>query len=97
MSSLRRLKRIAPLQLGKMAGCLYGAMGLLFMPFFLAMTVFAGSMPAGQGGIFAMMGVGFAICAPLLYAAMGFVIGLIGAAIYNLLAKWIGGIEVEVE
>jgi biopolymer transport protein ExbB/TolQ len=28
---------------------------------------------------------------------MGFIAGIIGAAIYNLFAKWIGGIEVEVE
>jgi hypothetical protein len=43
------------------------------------------------------MGIGFAIAAPLLYAAMGFIFGLIGACIYNLVAKFVGGIEVEVE
>jgi hypothetical protein len=32
-----------------------------------------------------------------LYAIMGFLIGAIGAFVYNLVAKWIGGIEVEVE
>lgn len=96
-STTRRLKRIAPLQLGKMAACLYGAMGLIAVPFILMMSAISATMPAAQRGIFAMMGVGFAIAAPVLYAAMGFVIGVIGAAIYNLVAKWIGGIEVEVE
>jgi len=28
---------------------------------------------------------------------MGFVVGIICAAIYNLVAGWIGGIEIEVE
>jgi hypothetical protein len=28
---------------------------------------------------------------------MGFVMGAIGAALYNLFAKWIGGIEVQVQ
>ena len=42
-------------------------------------------------------GFGFAIAAPFLYAAMGFVFGALGASIYNVVAKWIGGIEVEVE
>ena len=42
-------------------------------------------------------GVGFAVVAPLMYAVMGFVSGVIGALLYNLVAKWVGGIEVEVE
>ena len=96
-STTRRLKRIGPLQLGKMAACLYGAMGLLFAPVFLIMSAVSANLPAGQRGTFAMMGVGFALAAPFLYAAMGFIIGVIGAAIYNLVARWIGGIEVEVE
>jgi hypothetical protein len=28
---------------------------------------------------------------------MGFILGVIGAAVYNLVARWIGGIELEVE
>jgi hypothetical protein len=43
------------------------------------------------------MGAGAALFAPILYAVMGFIIGVIGAFIYNLVAKWVGGIEVEVE
>ena len=66
-------------------------------PVFLIMSAVSANLPAGQRGVFAMMGVGFALAAPVLYAAMGFIIGVIGAAIYNLVAKWIGGIEVEVE
>jgi hypothetical protein len=34
---------------------------------------------------------------PVIYAVMGFVFGVLGAWVYNLIAKWIGGIEVEVE
>jgi len=34
---------------------------------------------------------------PFFYAALGFIFGVVGAFIYNLLAKWVGGIEVEVE
>jgi hypothetical protein len=35
LTTKRRIKRIAPLQLGKMLAVLYGIMGLLAMPFFL--------------------------------------------------------------
>lgn len=45
----------------------------------------------------AVFGVGYAIAAPLLYAAIGFLTGALGAALYNLSARWAGGIEVEVE
>ena len=52
---------------------------------------------SAPGAIFAGAGVLLMILFPLMYAAMGFIIGLIGAAVYNLLDKWIGEIEVEVE
>ncbi|MFO1446680.1 MAG: hypothetical protein U1F61_00775 [Opitutaceae bacterium] len=93
----RRIRRFAPLQLGKMLCILYGIMGLLFVPFFLLMSAMTSHLPAEQRVGMLAFGVGFAVAAPILYAAMGFVFGVLGACIYNLVAKWIGGIEVEVE
>jgi hypothetical protein len=101
----RTIKRIAPLQLGKMMGVLYACMGLIFMPIMMlaAMAgVFAqhaqgqtssAAPAAAVAGIMFAMG----IFMPVIYGAMGFIFGIIGAAIYNLVARWIGGIEVEVE
>jgi hypothetical protein len=40
---------------------------------------------------------GMGILMPVIYGVMGFIGGVIGAAVYNLVARWIGGIEVEVE
>ncbi len=40
---------------------------------------------------------GFGIFMPIIYGVMGFVGGIVAAALYNLFARWIGGIEVEVE
>jgi hypothetical protein len=97
ISTKRTIKRIAPLQLGKMLAILYGIMGLLFIPFFLLIAVFGSRMPGQQRVGFMALGAGFAVFLPLIYAAMGFVFGALGALIYNLVAKWIGGIEVEVE
>jgi hypothetical protein len=37
------------------------------------------------------------ILMPVIYGVMGFIGGVIGAAVYNLVARWIGGIELEVE
>jgi transmembrane protein DUF3566 len=101
----RRIKRIAPLQAGKMLGVLYGCMGLIFIPIFLLAGV-AGAFAqhAQQNGASAapaalaagmMLAVG--IFMPIFYAVFGFIFGIISAAIYNLVARWVGGIEVEVE
>jgi len=102
----RRIKRIAPLQAGKMLGVLYACMGLIFLPF-IALAALAGAFAQqahhAQGGSAAPAAiatgvmVGFSIMIPVVYGVMGFVFGVIGAAIYNLIASWIGGIEVEVE
>jgi hypothetical protein len=95
----RRIKRFAPLQLGKMLTMLYGIMGLLFVPLFLLLYVTAPQARAAENS--AMLGwgigIGFALSLPVIYAAMGFVTGVVGALIYNVIAKWLGGIEVEVE
>ena len=96
-TTTRRIKRIAPLQAGKILAILFGAMGLIFMPFFLLMTLITSQMPHAQQGIFAFIGIGMAVAIPVFYAVLGFLQGVIGAAIYNLIVKWVGGFEVEVE
>ena len=40
---------------------------------------------------------GMGILMPVIYGVMGFILGVIGAAVYNFVARWIGGIELEVE
>ena len=42
-------------------------------------------------------GVGAIIIAPILGAIFGFIMGAIVAFLYNLVAKWVGGIEIELE
>ena len=96
----RRILRFEPVQLGKVLGILYAMLGLVFVPFFLLMPVIAASLPPEQrGGMVALgaMGLGAAIFVPVMYGVMGFVMGVLGGVLYNLVAKWIGGIEVEVE
>src|SRR5436190_24249996 len=81
----RTIKRFAPLQLGKVLGVLYGAMGLLLLPIFLLMAL-APTLAAGGGragaGFAAIFGLGFAIAMPIMYAVMGFITGVIGAFVY---------------
>jgi hypothetical protein len=77
LSSTRRIKSIAPLQLGKMMGICYGIMGLLLCPIFLIMSLVATHVPNQQRAGMMAFGTGFALLMPILYAIMGFVFGVI--------------------
>ena len=74
-------------QTAKVFGVLYALMGVLFLPFFLLVAMFSPS----QNGF----GVGLAVFLPILYGVGAFVFTAIGCFIYNLVAGWVGGIEVE--
>ena len=97
-----KLKRIAPLQAGKILGVFYGLLSLLFVPFvlfFMAVGSLASRHQANSSPFPLMfgMGIGFMIFLPVVYAIMGFIFGALSAWIYNLLAKWLGGFELEFE
>ena len=88
----QRITKFSIGQSAKFLGVLYLLFGLLFVPFFLLMGAFA---PEGTGG--GTFGTVFAVAMPLMYAAFGVVGGAIGATLYNLVAGWVGGIEVELD
>ena len=86
-----------------MLGVLYACMGLIFLPFF-ALAGLAGTFAQHTQQAQDALGLPGALMAgimfgfiPVIYGVMGFVFGIIMAAIYNLIAGWIGGTEVEVE
>ena len=79
----KRLTYVAPLQLGIVHAVLYGIISLILVPFLLIAALF------GHGGFSAIL----IIFIPVIYAILGFIAGIIVAFIYNLVAKWTGGIE----
>jgi hypothetical protein len=101
----RTIKRIAPLQAGKMIGILYACMGLVIMPIFVLAAIGGAFAQSAQGqhesaapaAVAAGVMFGIGLLAPLFYGVLGFVVGVVGAAVYNVVARWIGGIEVDVE
>lgn len=93
------VKSVGVMSFAKIMGLVYGCLGLIVVPFFLIAGL-AGSFASPDKSAFPFagaIGVAFAILAPLIYGGMGFVFGAIGALIYNLVAKWIGGLELELE
>ncbi len=96
------LRRVQPVSLAQVFGVMYGAIGLIFGAIFSLVATLAGmagsaARPDLPSWIVPMFGVGAIIAFPIFYGIMGFISGLIGAALYNLFAGWVGGIVVEVD
>jgi hypothetical protein len=91
------VKSVGVLSVAKIMGLIYACMGLIFAPLFLLIGMigsFAGAEKTPFAGVF---GVFFALLMPVMYGALGFIAGAIGAWLYNLLARLVGGFELELE
>lgn len=78
----KRLTYISPLQAAIVQAVICGLISLIALPF----IIIIGLIHAGIGAI-------FAIFLPIFYAIAGFIAGIISALVYNLVAKWTGGLE----
>lgn len=92
MSSIRSISRIEPGQFALISGATYLFLGIIGA---VLMFAFASFLPSTRG--LGMLSGGLVlVIVPILYAVVGFVFGLIGAVIYNLVAGVVGGIKVTV-
>jgi hypothetical protein len=72
--------------------------GLIIMPFFLLIAVIgaiAGSRATDR--LSSAIVVVVALFLPVFYGVVGFVMGAFAGWVYNLVSKWIGGIELELQ
>ena len=96
-----QIKRVGVFSVGKVFGLLYALMGLIFGAIFSCVSLFgaaaAMSEIGGEGAFGLLFGIGGIIFLPLMYGIMGFIMGLIMAVLYNLIAKFAGGIEVQTQ
>jgi hypothetical protein len=84
-----QIKRIAPVQAGKISAALYGLLSLIIVPFVILASAFT-----PKGGHFPIY---LALVFPVIYAGLGFLLGVLCAFIYNVVANWFGGIEISYE
>ena len=101
------IRRFGVISVAKMYGLLMFIFGLVFGVIYgLILIVFGAAISAvGRGGSDAVaggvstvaMGVGMMIGLPLFYGVLGFIMGAIGALIYNAVAGIIGGVKFELE
>ena len=94
-----RITYVSPLSLAKVALVLYGVLGLLFGLGFAVLSLFSSAFGHDPGmGIYgAFFGVGAVVFLPIFYGGMGAVMAFIGAWLYNLVAGFVGGIEIRTE
>ncbi len=85
----QQIRRFGIGQTAKVVAALYTLLGLVFVPVFLVAAMFSPKETA--------FGTGLAVALPVLYGVMGFIFTAIACAIYNFVAGFVGGIEVELE
>lgn len=92
--SRRRVKKIGVLQTSIVSAIIFFILSLIMVvPVMLVMGiagVFSDNMGFAFGGV-------FMIFMPIMYAVIGFLVTALWCWMYNVVAKWIGGIEIEVE
>ena len=82
----KQIIRISPWQTSKVLAVIYFVLSLPMVLFMgIPMLFVSGPKPAFFSG--------FILALPFLYAIFGFLFTLIGAWIYNVVAKYLGGIE----
>lgn len=85
----QQIRRFGIGQTAKVVAVLYAIMGLVFVPIFLIVAMFS---PKESN-----VGAGMALALPILYGVCGFIFTAIGCALYNVVAGWVGGVEVELD
>ena len=99
------IRRFGVLSVAKMYGLLtfifgliFGVIyGLFFIIFGAAMSAVAGRDGAVGGVSSVVIGIAMMIGIPIMYGILGFVMGAIGALIYNAVAGIAGGVKFELE
>ena len=84
----KQITRISILQSSKITTALYGLMGFIYTLIGIPIVIFGNEKMKILGIIYMFM--------PILMAVLGFIFFVIFAALYNLLARWLGGMEFEV-
>ncbi|MFW6311127.1 MAG: hypothetical protein ACOC1K_02710 [Nanoarchaeota archaeon] len=93
-----KIKKINMISLAKIFGVLYGLLGLLMGGLFSIFSIIFQLFSNSTGPkMFGFLGIGSIIAFPIFYGLMGFVSGIIGALLYNIVASWVGGLEIETE
>jgi hypothetical protein len=97
---VKKIKKFEPLSVMRISAIGYGAMGVMEGAMFSVMFAFIPmadpqhQLPRWFGLVFGGLSI---VIMPVLFAIMGAIFGGLGAVVYNVSARYVGGIAVEVE
>jgi hypothetical protein len=96
-----RITRIGPISVAKLAFVLYALIGLIIRCIIATASLLGATLGAANGdhsALFgAIFGVGAVILMPLMYGIFGALGAMLSAALYNLTAGVVGGVELTLE
>ena len=92
------IKRVGVLRLATFHSAMMAAFGLIVGLVLAGFGTMFGGTATHHSGLLGMAG-GLAalIVFPIMYGIIGFIVGAVGGALYNLVTGVVGGIEIEVE
>ena len=90
------IKRVRPLSAAKVAGAIYAVAGLLGGAI-LSFMAFTSAASKDESFLNMVFGTAAVIAMPIVYGVIGFIGAFVTAALYNLIASRVGGIEIDVE
>ena len=88
------IKKIKVWPIAKFYTVYMAVFGLLGSIFVFIVSRF---LPLTNTGVYTPMGPSILIAGPIFYGILGFLIGIVSAFFYNLVAKYIGGIQIELD
>ena len=97
-----RIRHVPPMRFGIVLGLINGFVGLIVAPILL-LTLGAAATAADLNYAPKLLGIPWlfagaaSLFMPLIHAIGGFIVGVLLATVYNLAARWTGGIEFHVE
>lgn len=94
------VKRVGVWSIARMYGSLLGAIGLLAGVVIALFALVGAGLAANSGapgGLGVIFGVGAVVFLPLCYGVIGILAGAVMAALYNLFAGMVGGVELDIE
>jgi hypothetical protein len=98
---VRQIKKFEPLSVMRISAICYGALGLIEGAIFSVIFLVAPMAAAGEQQMPRWMGLLFGglsiVIFPLMLGLVGAIAGGLGAVVYNVAARYVGGISVEVE
>lgn len=94
------VNNIGVVSLGKIVGLIYALFGLIIgalITLFSILGAVAAQSFGFSGAMSIFFGIGSIIFLPIFYGIMGFVVGILVAWFYNIIAGWVGGLELKVK